>query len=59
VDHALVIFPAPLNGADLDILCACPPKSFDGAGDGSWGVHKIGDVVGDAGGAPVVDSVGT
>ncbi len=26
MDHALVIFPLPSDGADLDILCACPPN---------------------------------
>ncbi len=24
VDHALVIFPVPSDGSDLDILCVCP-----------------------------------
>jgi len=26
MDHALVIFPAPPNGADLDVLCFSPPN---------------------------------
>ncbi len=31
-----------------------PPKSFDGTGNGPWGVDKVGNVVGDAGRAWVV-----
>ncbi len=26
MDHALVVFPLPSDGANLDILCACPPN---------------------------------
>jgi len=48
MDHALVILPTPSYGADLDILRARPPKSFDGTGNGSWGVNEVGNVVGDA-----------
>ena len=53
----------PANDRDpagnLSFCVRAPTKSFDGAGDGSWGVHKISNVVGDAGRAPVVDSNGT
>ncbi len=26
MDHVLVILPMPSDGADLDILCVCPPN---------------------------------